>query len=939
MRSQNHLHRSNSLKRLAILSFATLCPFGAADAQANRLPGVPDNSHRFRLEGQVHPLALTANDAGRVDSSTTLTNITLTFAPSADQQTALEALLARQQTPGSPDYHRWLTAEEYADRFGISQSDLDSIKSWLQSQGFTTTQIARSRTWISVSGTAAQVDTAFQTEMHRYQANGQMHFANSSAPSLPQAWSGLVRAVRGLNDFRPHALKRMLRDAKTSAALNPKYTSGRGNHYVAPDDLATIYNFAPLYNSGIDGSGQRIVIAGQTQITLSDIQHFRSEYGLAANDPQVILVPGSRDPGISSDDIDEGHLDLEWAGAVARNATLLYVYSWDVMTAVQYAIDQNLAPVISTSYGSCEPELSAGEAATMRGWAQQANAQGITWFSASGDTGAADCAYIGQGNLAVDIPASIPEVTGVGGTEFQEGSTSYWTAANSTAYGSATSYIPEVAWNDSAEDGEPSATGGGASRFFAKPSWQNVAGVPGDTARHVPDVAMSASADHDGYLVYSQGGDYVFGGTSVPTPIYAGLAALLNQKAVSQGQSTAGLGNINPALYALSQTSPSAFHDITAGDNIVTLNCVRSRNCVAETVGFTSGIGYDQATGLGSVDAYRLLTGWTGAAAIAAPSASLTLQSNIPTLTASDTVFVTATAATADSSTLSGTVTFTASGAQLGSASLSGSAGTATATLAVSGSKLAQGVSTITASWNGQTANLSVTVTANSAAEASPAISGVANAASFRAVYAPGEIVSVFGSQLAPDSEIASSVPLPLAMGGVAVTVNGVSAPLWYISATQLNIQIPYEVPAGSTAALVVNNNGRTASAAIPISAAAPGVFTDSNNVAISTGSAARGQTIALYITGAGAVSPAIATGQAPASDTAVADLPAPQQSVSVTVGGVAAQIAFAGNPVGAVGVVQINFQIPSSVAVGAQSVVVTVGNAASQAAALTVTP
>lgn len=151
------------------------------------------------------------------------------------------------------------------------------------------------------------------------------------------------------------------------------------------------------------------MIAGQTQINLSDIQHFRSEYGLAANDPVVTLVPGSRNPGLSKDDIDEAHLDLEWSGAVARNSSILYVYAYDVMNAVQYAIDQNMAPVISTSYGLCEGEISSGEAATMRSWAQQANAQGITWSSASGDTGGADCAYIGSAALSVDIPGSIPK--------------------------------------------------------------------------------------------------------------------------------------------------------------------------------------------------------------------------------------------------------------------------------------------------------------------------------------------------------------------------------------------------------------------------------------------------------------------------------------------------------------------------------------------------
>jgi subtilase family serine protease len=217
------------------------------------------------------------------------------------------------------------------------------------------------------------------------------------------------------------------------------------------------------------------------------------------------------------------------------------------MTSVQYAIDQDLAPEVSVSYGSCEQETLSSDLSAFRSWAQQGNAQGITWFAASGDNGAADCDDQENPGLAVDAPGSIPEVTDVGGTEFVEGSGQYWSSTNNSTGASALSYISETTWNDSAEDGTPSASGGGASVVFAKPSWQTGPGVPANNARNVPDVALSASADHDGYYVYTGGSLQIYGGTSVPAPSFAGITVLLNQYLVSNGAQTgAGMGNLNP---------------------------------------------------------------------------------------------------------------------------------------------------------------------------------------------------------------------------------------------------------------------------------------------------------------------------------------------------------------------------------------------------------
>jgi subtilase family serine protease len=499
--------------------------------------------------------------------------------------------------------------------------------------------------------------------------------------------------------------------------MHPDYTSSKGNHYLAPNDLATIYNMSALHAAGFDGTGQKLVIAGQTQIDVTDIQQFRAKFNLPANDPQITLIPGSRNPGTLSGDLAEADLDIEWSGAVARNATILYVYATNVMDAVQYSIDQNLAPVVSTSYGLCELETLQSDAAAMRSWAQQGNAQGITWFSASGDSGAADCNDSRNPGLSVDLPGAIPEVTSVGGTTFAEGTGNFWNATTDANGASVLSYIPEVAWNDSAADGSPSSTGGGASTYYTKPSWQIGSGVPGDNARHVPDVSMSASADHDGYLVYTGGSLSVYGGTSVPTPAFAGLAALLNHYLTAKGViPSAGLGNINPHLYALAQASPSIFHDVTGGDNIVTVACGRRQlTCNNTAVGFAAGPGYDQATGLGSVDAYLLATGWS-AAVSPKTDATLTLLSNVHSLGANDTVYLTATVTGA--TTPAGSVIFSVSGVQIGSATLTGSSGTATATLAVKGSQIANG--TVTATFNDATAAVTLSLAATNSNPPAP---------------------------------------------------------------------------------------------------------------------------------------------------------------------------------------------------------------------------
>ena len=928
------MHSAKVIGAILLCSLA-----GIANAQQNRITGPVNPAQRVALTGHMHPSATAANDQGRVEPSLQLSYVTLTLTRSPSQQADLQRLLADQQNPRSANYRRWLTPEQYADRFGVSQSDMDKITSWLRGQGFTIANTGRGRGSIAINGSAAQVEAAFQTEIHRFAVNGRMHFANASEPSLPAAIAPLVLGIRGLHDFRMKA-----RSSKAH------YNSAEcGGNCLAPGDFATIYDVMPLYAKGIDGTGQTVAVAGQTDLepNLADVVQFRANYGLPVNPPQTMLIPGSRDPGISFNDLPEADLDVEWSGAVAKNATILYVYANDVMSAVQYAIDANLAPVVSTSYGLCESETALSDVRDFQSWAQQGNTQGITWVNASGDDGAADCGDVRHAGYAVDAPADVPEITGVGGTEFAENGGFYWGATNNPVTGaSALSYIPETSWNDSAHDGSPAASGGGVSMFFSKPSWQAGTGVPADGARDVPDLALTASADHDGYLVQTGGSTQVYGGTSVSAQVFAGVLALINQYLASSGQpqTPPGLGNANTVLYPLAQTNSGIFNDITTGNNAVSAGTCSGRIGNCKSVGYNAGPGYDLVTGLGSVNVNNLADGWTGV-----PSSVLQLTSSLSALAAKDTVFLIATATDSQVDVPHGTVTFTTgAGTKLGSAQLLGSNGVATATLAVTGSQigldpLLQAVQTITATYAGSSATTTAHVTLNalgtSAASGAPVISGSTNAGSFQQVYAPGMILAVFGSQLAPATSQTNSVPFPYVMEGVAATIDGEAAPLWYASATQWNIQIPYEVGAG-TKVLEINNNGQVTTEAITIAAAAPGVFTDANgNIANGLAPVPPGGETVLYLTGAGAVAPSIASGAAPASGTALNALPSPVQVTSLTVGGkpVPLPLQFNAITVGLVGVVQINFIVPAGVPAGRQPVVVTIGGAPSPTVYLTV--
>jgi subtilase family serine protease len=580
-------------------------------AQSDRVVAPINSTSLSELPADIPSGAQPNRDTGPIDPSTVIRPVSLLFKPSDLQRNALSQLLLDQRNPSSPAYRRWLTPFEFADQFGLSPHDLAAITRWLQAQGLSITYTANGRNWIACSGTAANLQKAFHTPIHYFQANGRTHFANTATISIPAALADVVSAVRGLDNFHPVPFRHDPRSVRPELTIS-------GVHYLAPGDLAAIYDINALYVNGVDGAGQKIVVAGQTDVELSDIASFRSTFGLPENPPQPVLY--GPDPGFSPDDLIEADLDLEWAGATAPNASIIYVYSTDVFDSVFYAIDQSptLAPVISLSYGGCEQD-NRSYLDALRTAAQQANTEGTTWVASSGDTGAAGCdaqtdsrATLG---LAVNVPASIPEVTAVGGAEFNENGGTYWNSSNGSNLASARGYIPEIAWNDTVKLGILNASGGGVSTYYPTPLWQTGAGFPNDGFRDVPDVALGASAYHDPYVFCTNGecanGELgLVGGTSVGAAIFAGVLGLLNQYLTSAGYiSQPGLGNVNPALYHLAATTPLAFHDITAGTNVVPC-ATGTLDCSAGSFGYSAGLGYDHVTGLGTIDAYNLVTSW-----------------------------------------------------------------------------------------------------------------------------------------------------------------------------------------------------------------------------------------------------------------------------------------------------------------------------------------
>ena len=639
-----------------MLTALTSCALPSAPAFRGAQPVdvMLEESQTVTLQGNVHPLARAESDLGAVSANLRLERLLLVLSPSAEQQAALDALVEAQQDPNSPHYQQWLTPGEFGAEFGASEPQLAQVTSWLTAHGFAIDEIPPGRRLVVFSGTAGQVFDAFRTEIHYYRVNGAIHIAGAQDPQIPAALAGVVGGVVTLDDFRRTS-------QIASIKAQPEYSAG-STHNMFPADFATIYDLNPLYSAGTTGFGAAIAIAGRSNVNLSDVETFRSVAGLAANAPSM-TVDGA-DPGLVPSDQLESTLDVEWSGAVAPAATINLVVAASTATtdgidlASAYIVNHATAPVVSVSYGTCEQEMGTTELAFYNSLWEQAASQGMSVFVASGDAGAAECqsgnSTTGSG-AAVNGLCTSPYATCVGGTEFNEGANAgqYWSAANSSAYGSALGYIPEEVWNESALNGGTGlwASGGGASAVYTQPAWQqrvsgsdvSGAGAAGGM-RAVPDVSLSA-ADHDGYFIVENGAFWIVSGTSVTAPSFAGVMALVTAKENGKGQ-----GSPNPRLYALSAAVPDPFHPTPSGNNTV-----------PGVAGFSAdGATYNFATGLGSVDGALLVNGWN----MSSPSdpATLALTSAVQSATIAAGGSVTIQFTTITGGSFAGNVSFSVSG-------------------------------------------------------------------------------------------------------------------------------------------------------------------------------------------------------------------------------------------------------------------------------------
>jgi pseudomonalisin len=595
---------------LAGLSICIRYPFAANNA-------VIEENDRVVLHGNVSPKARPEFDVGPTDPSLPMKRTILLLKMVPEKQAELDRLVAEQQDPFSPNFHSWLTPEEFGKRFGRSPEEIATVSGWLITHGFTIDETAKGGTWINFSGTAADVDRAFHANMHDYQVDGHLRHANSTDPSIPRALVELVAGPVSLHNF-PHKAMHTPPRHQPEAKLQPGYTESDGTYDLAPGDFAAIYDVNPVYSLGYNGAGVTIAIVGRTHPYAASAKwnQFRSTFGLPLK-PPVVTVNGP-DPGdLGPDEDSEADIDVEWSGAVATGATINFVtsastYSADgVDLSAQYIVDKNLAPIMSDSFLSCEQDLGPTWSSFYYNLWEQAASQGITVFVVSGDSGAYDCTDSNGdplGGKAVNGLASTPFNIAVGGTTLSNVST-YWNPDN-TKYGtSALGYVPEVAWNNwDGGYGVYWASGGGASALWDKPAWQVCPGVPNDGVRDMPDVSLDADP-YIGYRVYTCANDTVstctsnswliYGGTSCASPSFAGIMALIVQSTGQQRQGNANslfyqLGN---AQYSGASGASAVFHDITSGDN----------GFGSGYPGYSCAVGYDLVTGLGSVDVTNLL--------------------------------------------------------------------------------------------------------------------------------------------------------------------------------------------------------------------------------------------------------------------------------------------------------------------------------------------
>ncbi|HVR26134.1 MAG TPA: protease pro-enzyme activation domain-containing protein [Candidatus Polarisedimenticolia bacterium] len=616
-----------------------------------------DEAQLSVLKGNTHPLARREFDVGTAPATLPMQRMLLVLKRSADQESSLRKLLDNQQDKASAHFHKWLTPTQFGQQFGPTENDIQLITSWLQSHGFQVGS-TKGRAVLEFSGSASQVREAFHTTIHKYVVKGEQHWANDRDPQIPVALTPAVAGVLTLHDFLKKPTIHVGKEpaaAKIVPGKKPLVTFPAQNGQpitdaLAPQDYAVIYNMNPVYSSGTTGSQIVIGVIGRSNLFNEgeDINDFRNDAFSIPSGGSFTTVLNGPDPGdLGGGEEAEATLDSTWSGAIAYGATVKLVVSATtnstdgVDLSEVYIVENNFADVMTESFSSCELLATDAQLAFSNGLAEQAAAQGITYFVSAGDNGAEGCddpsTPPATNPISVNLLASTPFTVAVGGTMFNESGleSKYW-GSEPPVQESAISYIPEDVWNESSlSNGLWSGSGGasagniragGTTPGVIKPSWQAaVTGIPNDNVRDLPDVSLTA-AGHDPYLLCLDGSClpdsqgqisvYLISGTSASAPSFAGIMALVDQNQGRQGQADYTLYRLAAAESAYptqcngsNTTTPPAttciFNDVTVGNNVV-----------PGEVGtqYQANAGYDLTTGLGSVNVANLVSAWASAA-------------------------------------------------------------------------------------------------------------------------------------------------------------------------------------------------------------------------------------------------------------------------------------------------------------------------------------
>lgn len=551
---------------LALVLIAPILIAARADAQSVAIPG----NH------SPEATALTARAAAARP-------LDLRIILALHDQAGLTRLLAAQHDPASPQFHHWLTPDEFNARFAPRQADFEAVVGWLKSEGVTISAADRAGRYIAFTLPAVEAERLFSVTIAA-SADGQS-YANLADPAIPARFAGVIAHVDGLDNLhRAHPMiKRLGPQLIPGSAQSgtPWYLFDDGLGF-GPGDVDTFYD----NNGGLDGSGQCIGLIEDSDWIDSAVALFDNQFGLQAASITRVLAGGS-DPGINADE-GESLLDIEWAHAIAPAAGISVYISpkrGNIVDSISRAVTDNSCAVISISFGYCGAS-PAFFSKTLDGFFEQAAAQGISVFVSSGDNGAEACP---TGTPNVSEMAADPNVTAVGGTMF---------TPNYDSDGNDVGFVTEQAWNQPpSPSSDGGATGGGVSAVFGKPAFQNGL-TPNDKHRDVPDISIIGGApgvylgdDNRGPVI-----DCCWGGTSLSAPLFAGIAALINQ---NQG---GRIGNADWGIYQLGPVENSSsvgLRDVTSGDN--TFDGVP---------GFSAGPGYDRVTGWGTPDIDQFVAAW-----------------------------------------------------------------------------------------------------------------------------------------------------------------------------------------------------------------------------------------------------------------------------------------------------------------------------------------